>query len=140
MPIFRHEKRLAADSCGSGPSAHLHAYDTSRRSVMSRVATPSSPLFPIVAKAPVSIIGAETLLGSPVMDRDGRRIGGLRDLMVDMRHGRIAYGLVALDDAPAWSGRLIAVPWNAMHADGDGNLKVNARRDWVERGPSIPAG
>ena len=107
---------------------------------MSRVATPSSPLFPIVAKAPVSIIGAETLLGSPVMDRDGRRIGGLRDLMVDMRHGRIAYGLVALDDAPAWSGRLIAVPWNAMHADGDGNLKVNARRDWVERGPSIPAG
>jgi hypothetical protein len=103
---------------------------------MSRVATPTSLFLPIIAKAPVSIIGAEALLAAQVVDRDSKRIGGLGDLMVDLRQGRVAYGLVALDDAPACSGGLI----DAMHADGDGNLKVNARRDWVERGPSVPAG
>jgi sporulation protein YlmC with PRC-barrel domain len=90
--------------------------------------------------APVSIIGAEELLTSQVVDCDGSRIGGLRDLMVDLRMGRIAYGLVALDRAPRLKRRLIAVPWNAMHVDGDGNLRVNAQRYWVERGPSIAAG
>lgn len=87
----------------------------------------------------VSIVGAEEMLGSDVVDRDGQRIGGLRDMMVDLRVGRVVYGLVALAHAPAWSERLVAVPWNVLHVDGGGNLRVNATRDWVERAPSMQA-
>jgi sporulation protein YlmC with PRC-barrel domain len=107
---------------------------------MRRAAMPSSLRFPLSAMAPVSIVGAEELLAAQVVDCNGSRIGRLRDLMVDLRIGRIAYGVVALDGAPRLNRRLIAVPWNAMHVDGDGNLRVNAHRYWVERGPSIAAG
>jgi sporulation protein YlmC with PRC-barrel domain len=89
--------------------------------------------------APASIVGADEILGADVVDRDGARIGELRDMMLDLRLGRVAYGVVALDHAPVWSGRLVAVPWNAMHVDGNGDLRVNARRDWVERAPSMQA-
>jgi sporulation protein YlmC with PRC-barrel domain len=93
-----------------------------------------------VATKAVGIIGAEALLASVVVDGDGRPVGRLHDIMVDLRHGRIAYGLVALDRAVAPEERLVAIPWNAMHVDAGGNLRVNAPGDRVERGPSVPAG
>jgi sporulation protein YlmC with PRC-barrel domain len=89
---------------------------------------------------PVRIIGAGELLAAEIVDREGAPIGQLRDLLIDLRLGRIAYGLVALDLAPDWSERLIAVPWNAVHIDGEGKLRVNASRESIERGPTLPMG
>jgi sporulation protein YlmC with PRC-barrel domain len=87
--------------------------------------------------AMVSIVGADALLGADVVDRDGARIGELQDMMLDLRVAQVAYGIVALDRPPEWSERLVAVPWNVMHIDGNGDLRVNAPRDWVERAPSM---
>jgi sporulation protein YlmC with PRC-barrel domain len=83
----------------------------------------------------VSIVGVEELLGSEVIDRDGAHIGELRDIMLDLRVARVAYGMVALD-RPAESGeRLVAVPWTVMEIDSNGDLRVNAPRDWIECAP-----
>ena len=100
-------------------------------------------LFPEVkvkraASARSPIVGAETLLGSVVVDSQGERVGELLDVLVDMHAGRVAYGVVALDHAPDWSERLIAVPWNTMQMQGDGDgIGINAMRDWIERAPSM---
>lgn len=84
------------------------------------------------------IVGAEALLGTAVVDSRGQRVGELLDILVDMHAGRVAYGVVALDHAPEWSQRLIAVPWNAMQRKDDGDsICVNAARDWIERAPSM---
>ena len=84
------------------------------------------------------IVGADSLLGCIVLDSQGQRVGELLDVLVDMHAGRVAYGVVVLDHAPDWSERLIAVPWNTMYmqVDGDG-ICVNATRDWIERAPSM---
>jgi sporulation protein YlmC with PRC-barrel domain len=84
------------------------------------------------------IIGADSLLGCVVFDSQGQRVGELLDVLVDMHAGRVAYGVVLLDYAPDWSERRIAVPWNTMYmqVDGDG-ICVNATRDWIERAPSM---
>lgn len=87
----------------------------------------------------VSLVGPDDMLGSRIVDCDGMRIGELQDMMLDLRVGRVAYGVVALDHAPDWSERLVAVPWNVMHIDGNGDLRVNAHRDWIERAPSMQA-
>lgn len=86
------------------------------------------------------IVGGNEILGLPVIDSRKERIGKLSDIMLDMRSGRIAYGVVTLDRAPQWSERVVAVPWNAMHLDADAaNLCVNVRRDWIQRAPSMQA-
>jgi len=85
----------------------------------------------------MSVVGAHELLGAEVVDSEGKRVGELKDMMLDLRVTRIAYGVVALDHAPDWSERLVAVPWNVMHIDEKGDLKVNARKDWIERAPSM---
>lgn len=80
------------------------------------------------------------MTGLPVTDSHGECIGTLFDVMLDLYTGRIAYGVVALDHAPHWSERVIAIPWNAMHLDVEGeHLCVNALRDWIERAPSMQA-
>ncbi len=90
------------------------------------------------ATARSPIVGAESLLGRAVLDSQDSRVGELLDVLIDMHVGRVAYGVVILDHAPDWSERLIAVPWNTMQmqADGDG-ICVNATRDWIERAPSM---
>jgi sporulation protein YlmC with PRC-barrel domain len=86
------------------------------------------------------IVGGKELTGLPVIDSHGERIGNLLDIMFDLYTGRLAYGVVALDHAPHWSERVIAIPWNAMHLDGGAeHLCVNALRDWIERAPSMRA-
>jgi sporulation protein YlmC with PRC-barrel domain len=105
--------------------------------------TRTPDLFPEVevkrtATARSPIVGAEGLLGSIVVDSHGQRVGELLDILVDMHAGRVAYGVVVLDRAPDWSERLIAVPWNTMHVQGDGEgMAINATRDWIERAPSM---
>lgn len=83
------------------------------------------------------LIGADAMLGTDVVDCEGARVGELKDMLLDLRLGRIAYGVVALERAPDWSEGLIAVPWNVLQFDGSGELKVNARKDWVEHAPSM---
>lgn len=82
---------------------------------------------------PVVSVGADEMPGPDVVDRDGNRIGGLHDMMVDLRMGPVTYGVVGRDHASAPSKSLVAVPWNAIHVDGNGSLRVSARRDWIER-------
>ncbi len=84
------------------------------------------------------IVRGSEVLGLSVVDSRGEQIGALHDLMLDLRTGRIAYGVVMLDHAPEWSERVIAVPWNAMLLDaGAGRFRINALRDWIERAPSM---
>jgi sporulation protein YlmC with PRC-barrel domain len=85
----------------------------------------------------MSLVGAHEMLGSEVVDSEGKRVGELIDMMLDLRAARVAYGVVALDHAPDWSEKLVAVPWNVMHVDLAGDLRINARKDWIERAPSM---
>jgi sporulation protein YlmC with PRC-barrel domain len=85
-----------------------------------------------------SMAGSKEIIDMPVVDSCGESIGTLRDITIDLRTGRVAYGIVTLDRAPNCGDRVIAVPWNAMHLDRDNeHLCVNAAREWVEQAPAV---
>ena len=75
------------------------------------------------------------LLGEDVNDSQGRDIGEVEDIVVDMGRGRISY--VALDfDAPGDSeDRLIPVPLSALSAPSGGGdeLALNIDRDRLDQ-------
>jgi sporulation protein YlmC with PRC-barrel domain len=89
---------------------------------------------------PLRIISADSVMGSAVVDRHGQRIGELRDIMLDLSTGRIAYAVIALG-SPRTTTSLIVVPWNAVHPDhGAQRLRINAHADWIARAPSVQEG
>ncbi len=75
------------------------------------------------------------LLGEDVKDRQGRDIGEVEDIVVDMGRGRISY--VALDfEAPGDSeDRLIPVPMKALSVvkDGGDDIVLNIDRDRLDQ-------
>jgi len=90
--------------------------------------------------APVRIVGADSVLGRTVIDRQRQRIGELRDIMLDLSTGRIAYAVIAVS-LPSDATSLIVVPWNAVHPDhASQRPRINAHADWIARAPSVQEG
>lgn len=90
--------------------------------------------------SPLGIVGADSIMGCTVVDRQGLRIGELRDVMLDLSTGRIAYAVIA-SVSRSKSEQLICVPWNAIRPDyGSQRLCINADVDWIERAPSVRGG
>jgi sporulation protein YlmC with PRC-barrel domain len=88
----------------------------------------------------LSIVGADSVMGCSVVDQQGLRVGELRDIMLDLSTGRIAYAVIAMEPHNK-NGHLIVVPWNAIHPDRDAQrLRVNAHADWIGRAPSVQQG
>jgi sporulation protein YlmC with PRC-barrel domain len=94
----------------------------------------------VMRPSPLSIVGADSVMGCTIVDRQGVRIGELRDIMLDFSTGRIAYAVVAMGERSD-GDNLIVVPWNAIHPDHDTQrLRINAHADWIGRAPSVQRG
>jgi len=65
------------------------------------------------------VMGAATLTGDPVLDRDGQELGEIREIMLDMPTGRIAYAVLSFGGFMGVGDKLFAVPWSALTLDAD---------------------
>ena len=94
----------------------------------------------VMRSSSASVISADSVLGCAIVDLQGHKIGALRDIMLDLSTGRIAYAVVELASS-ALADQFVVVPWNAMYADLDVHqLRVNAHADWIERAPVVRRG
>ena len=64
-----------------------------------------------------SVMGADTLLGNDVYNNDNEDLGDIKDLMIDMSAGRIAYAVLSFGGVLGVGDRLFAVPWSALTLD-----------------------
>ncbi len=65
------------------------------------------------------IMAADTLQGDRVLNLQGELLGKIRDIMLDVRHGRIAYAVLSSGGAMGLGDRLYAVPWSALTLDAE---------------------
>jgi sporulation protein YlmC with PRC-barrel domain len=66
------------------------------------------------------VMGASTLTGDVVVDLHGEPVGHIREIMLDIPSGRIAYAVLAFAagaEHAAQSAKLFAVPWAALRLD-----------------------
>jgi sporulation protein YlmC with PRC-barrel domain len=63
------------------------------------------------------LMGAETLIGSDVYNRKGEDLGDIKEIMLDMRTGRVAYAVLSFGGFLGMGGKLFAVPWAALTLD-----------------------
>ncbi len=94
----------------------------------------------ILRSTSASVVSADSVLGCTIVDRQGQKIGLLRDIILDVSTGRIAYAVAELTSG-AVADQLVVIPWNAVYADLDVHqLRVNAHADWIERAPAVHRG
>jgi sporulation protein YlmC with PRC-barrel domain len=63
------------------------------------------------------LMGADTLIGDDVMNTAGDNLGEVKEIMLDMQSGQIAYAVLAFGGLMGMGEKLFAVPWQALRLD-----------------------
>jgi sporulation protein YlmC with PRC-barrel domain len=64
-----------------------------------------------------ALMGADTLLGERVVNIQEHHLGDIKEIMLDMRSGRVAYAVLAFGGFLGMGEKLFAVPWQALKLD-----------------------
>jgi sporulation protein YlmC with PRC-barrel domain len=62
-------------------------------------------------------LGATTLIHDKVVNLDGRYVGRIEELMVDVTTGRVAYAVLSFGGFLGFGSKLFALPWSALTVD-----------------------
>ena len=78
-----------------------------------------------------AVMAASTLDGNDVVNRLGDDLGTIKEIMIDVPHGRVAYAVLSSGGLLGIGNKLFAVPWSALVLDTDRKcfiLDVDAER------------
>lgn len=63
------------------------------------------------------VMGADTLIGNDVYNRQGEDLGEIKEIMLDMRSGKVNYAVLSFGGFLGIADKLFAVPWSALTLD-----------------------
>ena len=63
------------------------------------------------------LMGADTLIGDDVYNHKGEDLGDIKEIMLDMNNGKIAYAVLSCGGVAGIGEKLFAVPWKALKLD-----------------------
>lgn len=63
------------------------------------------------------LMGAGTLMSEDVYNRQDEDLGDIKEIMLDMQTGQIAYAVVSFGGILGMGNKLFAVPWQALQLD-----------------------
>jgi sporulation protein YlmC with PRC-barrel domain len=64
-----------------------------------------------------ALMGADTLIGDSVVNGAEENLGDIKEIMLDMNSGQVAYAVLAFGGFLGLGEKLFAVPWQALHLD-----------------------
>ena len=63
------------------------------------------------------VMGADTLLGNDVYSQNDEDLGDIKEIMLDMRTGKVSYAVLSYGGFLGVGEKLFAVPWQALKLD-----------------------
>lgn len=81
---------------------------------------------------------ATSFYARTVVDRRGRVLGSISDLILDLERGRVAYAVLAVGGFIGIGERLFAIPWEALRACGQ-QFVLDRREAMLESSPALEA-
>jgi hypothetical protein len=64
-----------------------------------------------------ALMGADTLIGDSVVNAQEEDLGDIKEIMLDMRTGQVAYAVLSFGGFLGMGEKLFAVPWQALNLD-----------------------
>jgi len=83
-------------------------------------------------------MGADTLIGNDVYNQKAENLGDIKEIMLDMRTGRVSYAVLSFGGFLGMGEKLFAVPWAALTLDTvNKRFVLNVEKDRLENAPGF---
>ncbi len=83
-------------------------------------------------------MSARSLAGDAVVNLKGENVGDIKDVMIDMRTGKVSYAVLSFGSILGVGAKLFAVPWAALTIDGPKKRFVlNVAKDRLKDAPGF---
>jgi hypothetical protein len=83
-------------------------------------------------------MGASTLIGEEVYGNNDEYLGDVKEIMLDMRNGKVGYAVLSFGGFLGLGEKLFAVPWNALKLDTvNKRFTLNADKDRLKDAPGF---
>ncbi len=87
---------------------------------------------------PTRVLTAHSIMGDKVVNTAGQDLGDIKDLMIDLNKGCIAYAVLDYGGMFGIGGKYFAVPWHAFNVDEDNKeLMLNVDKDALKNAPGF---
>ncbi|MEX1024233.1 MAG: PRC-barrel domain-containing protein [Planctomycetota bacterium] len=63
------------------------------------------------------VLSTTSLSNDSVVNRDGKDLGKIKDIMIDVEHGRVAYAVLSFGGFMGMGDKLFAIPWSSLELD-----------------------
>jgi sporulation protein YlmC with PRC-barrel domain len=84
------------------------------------------------------LMGAETLIGNDVCNKEGVELGEIKEIMLDVASGRVSYAVLSFGGFLGMGEKLFAVPWGALHLDtGNRRFVLDVAKDQLKDAPGF---
>ena len=85
-----------------------------------------------------ALMGAETLIGDSVVNGAEENLGDIKEIMLDMNTGQVAYAVLAFGGFLGMGEKLFAVPWQALHLDtANHRFVLNVEKERLKTAPGF---
>jgi sporulation protein YlmC with PRC-barrel domain len=85
-----------------------------------------------------ALMGADTLLGDGVVNGAEEHLGDIKEIMLDMNTGQVAYAVLAFGGFLGMGEKLFAVPWQALHLDTiNKRFVLNVEKERLKHAPGF---
>lgn len=85
-----------------------------------------------------STLSASTMIGDDVRNLEGEHLGELKELMIDVRAGRVAYAVLSFGGILGIGDKLFAIPWEALSLDNEDHAFIlDANKEMLEDAPGF---
>jgi len=84
------------------------------------------------------LMGADTLIGNDVVSLSDDDLGDIKELMLDMKSGHVAYAVLSFGGFLGLGEKLFAVPWSALRLDTvNKRFVLNVERERLQDAPGF---
>jgi sporulation protein YlmC with PRC-barrel domain len=84
------------------------------------------------------LMGADTIIGDHIHNLKDEHLGSVKEIMLDMQSGRVAYVVMASGGVLTIGEKLFAIPWEALALDtANHQLRLNIDKERIENAPGF---
>jgi sporulation protein YlmC with PRC-barrel domain len=84
------------------------------------------------------LMGANTLIGNDVYNQNDENLGDIKEIMLDVRSGRVSYAVLSFGGFLGMGEKLFAVPWTALTLDTvNKRFVLNVEKERLKSAPGF---